>query len=83
MKLKGLIQQIYVPVTVNDRIVYKDISPWKYDIELPWFSKKFNRKYMECFRELIPEKGTIETTDGRIDDVFKHGYDKYLESIKE
>ena len=56
----------------NDRIVAQETSPWVEDYDIPWYSEKYNREYMQAFRELIPEKRDMLSTGGQTIDIFSH-----------
>jgi len=47
------------------------LSPWKDEVEMPWFTNSFKKEYLKFFRESIPEKKEIVTTGNIIEDLYE------------
>jgi len=60
----------YVNLPTNDREIIKETSPWRADYIVPWFTDEENERYMEVFRQIIPEVIDMQTTDGNIETVY-------------
>ncbi len=55
----------------DDRIIVKESSPWKEDINVPWFDDDFNREYMDAFRQWMPEVGRVRSTGDRLVEIMQ------------
>lgn len=60
----------YLHLPDDDRKLVSETSPWEEDYYVPWFTKEFNKDYMRVFREVMPRGETIETTNGKIEEVY-------------
>jgi len=60
----------YVALPEDDREIIKETSPWEVDYRVPWFTDEENAEYMQTFRRVIPQRGTIETTGGKRDEIY-------------
>lgn len=60
----------YLHLPDDDREIAKETSPWEEDYRVPWFTDGENAAYMEAFRRVIPLKGTIETTGGKVERIY-------------
>lgn len=54
----------------DDRKLVRIKSPWKEDFNIQWFDDEYQYIYFKKFREYIPEKNTIVTTDKLLRNIY-------------
>jgi anaerobic magnesium-protoporphyrin IX monomethyl ester cyclase len=62
---------LYKDLPDDDRVIVKETCAWEEDMEIPWFTESFREEYMKAFREVIPRKDEIMTTDEKTLKIFE------------